>query len=312
MLSLLTTLVFASEPSSEPSPPPIVNGSITLDFVQVGAIMAFSEDYGGMSFCSGTLIDEMWVATAAHCIEAVEEYAGYGMEIYFLLGHSLYSEDGVEYYDTVAGWEMHPEYSGTSSMITSDIGLLELTVGITEVEPVPLNQEVPTELWVGEYLDYVGWGVTSDSSEDSGRKRTTAIPFNSVDETFIYSYDPETNLCSGDSGGAALRWTEEGYTLVGVNSFVFSVQGSQPCEGGASGAVRIDAYYDWIRQYVPEPPPPEPEVTEEEAEKDKMMCATSSGGTWSWWVAMAVVFGLRGSRTVHRPSASSHWSQSRQ
>ena len=56
MLSLFTTLAFAAEPA----PPPIVNGSITLDFVQVGAIMAYSEQYGGMSFCSGTLIDEMW------------------------------------------------------------------------------------------------------------------------------------------------------------------------------------------------------------------------------------------------------------
>ena len=291
MLSLLTTLVFATEPP----PPPIVNGSITLDFVQVGAIMAYSDDYGGMSFCSGTLIDEMWVVTAAHCIEAVEEYAGYGMDIYFLLGHNLYSDDGVDYYDTVSGWEMHPEYSGTASMISSDIGLLELSTGITEVDPIPLSQEVPSDLWLGEYLDYVGWGVTSDGTEDSGRKRTTSIPYNSVDDTFLYAYDPNTNLCSGDSGGASLKWTEDGYTLVGVNSFVFAVQGSQPCDGGASGATRVDAYYDWIRQYVPEPAPPEPELTEEdEDEEEKMMCSSSNGsGSLSWWLMVATVFGLR-------------------
>ena len=294
MLSLFTTLAFAAEPA----PPPIVNGSITLDFVQVGAIMAYSEQYGGMSFCSGTLIDEMWVATAAHCLEAVEEYSGYGMDIYFLLGHNLYSEDGVEYYDTVADWIIHPEYSGSSGYISSDIGLMELSTGISEVEPVPLSQEAPSDLWIGEYLDYVGWGVTRDEGQDSGKKRTTSIPYNAMDDTFIYAYDPDTNLCSGDSGGAALRWTEEGYTLAGVNSFVFAVQGSQPCVGGASGATRIDAYYSWIREYVPEPPPPEPEVTEEETEEDddKMLCSTSSSNAWSWWLMVGSVFAWRGSR----------------
>ena len=53
MLSLFTTLAFAVEPA----PPPIVNGNITLEFVQVGAIMAYSEQYGGMSFCSGTFVN---------------------------------------------------------------------------------------------------------------------------------------------------------------------------------------------------------------------------------------------------------------
>lgn len=296
MLFLLLSLATASEPP----PPPIVNGQVTTDFIEVGAIMAYSEEYGGMSFCSATLVHEMWVLTAAHCIEAVEEYSGYGMDIYFMLGHNLYSEEGVEYYDLVSTWEIHPDYSGSNGMLASDIGLLELQSGITEVEPIPMSEEVPTDLWVGEYLDYVGWGVTSDNAEDSGKKRTASIPYNAFDEMFIYSYDPDTNLCSGDSGGASLRLTDEGYSLVGVNSFVFSVQGSNPCVGGASGATRVDAHFDWIRDFVPEPPPPEPEVEEEvEEEDDKMFCSTASPSSMSWWIMVGLVFGLR-SRSVSR------------
>ena len=80
--------------------------------------------------------------------------------------------------------------------------------------------------------------------------------------------------------------TDLGYTLVGVNSFVFSVQGSQPCVGGASGATRIDAYFSWIREYVPEPAPPEPEISIEELEDllegdEKLVgaCSTTQGTT---------------------------------
>ena len=111
---------------------------------------------------------------------------------------------------------------------------------------------------------------------------------------FIYAYDPETNLCSGDSGGASLRLTDDGYTIVGVNSFVFSVQGSNPCVGGASGATRVDSNFEWIREFVPEPPPPEPEVTEDEVEEDKMFCSTATPNSLSWWVMVGLMFGFRG------------------
>ena len=90
-------------------------------------------------------------------------------------------------------------------------------------------------------------------------------------------------MYSGDSGGASLRYVERGdpewldewehyehdsrYVLVGVNSFVFAQSGG-PCDGGASGATRIDAHLDWLREYIPPlpipEPPPEPEVLDED------------------------------------------------
>ena len=253
-----------------PPPPPIVNGERTSDFIQVGAIMAYSDDYGGYSFCSATLIHEKWAVTAAHCLEAASEYYTYGSDIYFVLGDNLYTDDGVFDYEKAVNWVIHPDYGGSNGYITADIGVMELENGFPDIEPIALNEEAPSSAWSGMIFDYVGWGITADNQQDSGVKRTAAIPYYDSDEQFIYAYDSQSNLCSGDSGGAGLIPLEDGtYAIAGVNSFVFGVQSSQTaCVGGGSGATRIDAYFDWIREYVPEPPPPVVEEPEEEEDSN--------------------------------------------
>ena len=54
-------------------------------------------------------------------------------------------------------------------------------------------------------LDYVGFRITDDNRQDSGRKRTAQIAIYDWDDQYIYGYDSVSNLCSGDSGGAAIR-----------------------------------------------------------------------------------------------------------
>ena len=72
---------------------------------------------------------------------------------------------------------------------------------------------------------------------------------------FLYTNDPtgQSNICSGDSGGAALIEKSSGYVLVGVNSFGFDINGGQPtCEGpdAAAGATRVDQYLDFIESNI--------------------------------------------------------------
>lgn len=269
-LALLLAAALAPAQASD-SMSHIIGGDRTDDFEAVGTIAAYSERYGVFGFCSGTLVREDWVVTAAHCIEGADEYLRYGMDIIFVVGTSITVSSGIDDYAYVEEMYEHPEYR----LPRYDTGLLKLSDGgLPDVPTIPLNTDAPSSSWRGQDITYVGWGNTNNYGGGSGTKRTVDVPVLDYDAHVIYTHDStgETNICSGDSGGAALYpdpSTGE-LELVGVNSFGFMLDYSREvlCESpeAAAGVSRVDASYDWFIEIMGPPPvEEEPEVTDEES-----------------------------------------------
>ena len=234
------------------APPPIVNGTGTSDWPAVGALVTANLDGIGTQFCSGTLIDPSYVVTAAHCVEAADAYTAAGNTNYFFVGQNIW--DSVDAYRGVSATWTHPQFSYSGTTPLHDIGILELERPISSVDPIPVNTETVPRAWVGEDLTYVGYGITGDGRGDSGQKRTADIPLWDYDFQYVYGLDVTDgqNLCSGDSGGAALKEIDGVWTLVGVNSFVFGYSSSDTsCIGGGSGATRVDRAMDFVLDHVP-------------------------------------------------------------
>lgn len=225
---LVFTSTFASTSKAQQISARILQGDPTDDYEAVGIVGSLQR--GG--FCSGTLITDSHVLTAAHCAEVIESQTSGTFEV----GGTIYGTTDVF---------IHPDYD--SQTLANDIAILELSEPVIDVIPSNIFRDEPL---VGDLLFIVGFGATgsADGGSDGtfGTKRVGVTTIDDITDTLVsWIFDDlsEANTAAGDSGGP-------GYIDIDGELFIACITsgGTEPDSslGDFAFNTRIDAFASWI------------------------------------------------------------------
>uniref|UniRef100_A0A3P9IYF5 trypsin n=1 Tax=Oryzias latipes TaxID=8090 RepID=A0A3P9IYF5_ORYLA len=158
----------------------------------------------GYHFCGGSLVNQNWVVSAAHCYQSRVEVR--------LGEHHIRNNDGTEQFITSSRVIRHPSYN--SYTIDNDIMLIKLSTPATlnqYVQPVSLPSGCAP---AGTMCLVSGWGNTMSPADDGDKLQCLNIPILSdsdcrnsypgmiTNSMFCAGYlEGGKDSCQGDSGG---------------------------------------------------------------------------------------------------------------
>jgi len=263
-------MILAGGEIDSPSDTPSGRLDTENTFSFVGAL----EVSDGVSTYTGTgvALSSHWILTAGHNVDLNDDgqvdstWTG----DFHLPGFGVFSVVEAFTHDDFAGF-------GNPS-VNDDLALLHLS------SPLPSDLLFPDLgiMGVGDQITMVGfgrsgygnYGYTSNASLTDRRFGSNVVDTffpddegRGISELFRYDFDEpsttglsggslgndvETIIGPGDSGGAALRQTADGWELVGINTFTEGYGGRF---GDIGGGVIVAPYINWIESttQIPEP-----------------------------------------------------------
>ena len=220
--------------------------------------------YGGSQVgCTGSLIADNKVLTAAHCVAGRTTRS-------IAVAFGNYRTQGTRYQAT--GIAPHPQYSGDPHH-KNDIAIIEFYPAVRNIKPVRILRLEEEDQWIPEvaYGVAVGWGGTdaSDNPPLPSTLKKVAIPIYresqcglelrklinegkrpqhpEIDYRILCAGEEGRGTGAGDSGGPLLVRTTKGWAQVGVLSQAMRNPSTEPERVVyMSTYIRTALVYKWI------------------------------------------------------------------
>lgn len=203
-----------------------------VDSLEHSAVVAVVVD--GQVRCSGTLIDERVVLTAAHCLDDRPVSVFYGRD-------PSRPDDVVG----VVEQRVAPGFGGSARI--NDVALLRLERSVDGTPPLAVASAAETAPDLGERVTVVGFGYTGPEAEGELRRRAGSSEIVAVDEVYFATAPGPSQACHGDSGGPGLVEFGGAAVVVGVTST------TEPDCQGRSNLVRVDRFWtDFVEPFLTE------------------------------------------------------------
>nr|XP_054774347.1 trypsin-2-like [Lytechinus pictus] len=223
---------------------------------QVGIQKNYLIGGGGYHMCGGTLINDQWIVSAAHCFYRWKRLSDYTMT---LGSHDRDAIDETQVNAQLGGIFVHENYDTRN--LDNDIALLKLESPVTFTDYISEACVAQTDYEAETMCVVTGWG-DQETAIDQTELQEVYVPIidNAVcNRASWYNGEVTDNMicagystggkdsCQGDSGGPFMCRNSAGaWELTGVVSWGYGC--ADPLNPGVYA--RVTRYNDWINGII--------------------------------------------------------------